>query len=135
MRHPDDTALQACFNECLTAFETLAAGLEVDLAINLWMDTKSVAMDEGLVDALRRGCERNGVSWRIMASGAGHDAQLFAPHCPAALLFVPSRGGISHSAEEYTPAMQIGTGIERLTELLYELAYGDGNGNGKEIAP
>ncbi|QYR19828.1 Zn-dependent hydrolase [Paenibacillus sp. sptzw28] len=133
MRHPDDAALQGCFNECLTAFETIAAGLQVDLAVNLWMDAKSVAMDESLVDALRRGCERNGVSWRIMASGAGHDAQLFAPHCPAALLFVPSSGGISHSAEEYTSAVQIGTGIERLMELLYELGYRDGIG--KEIAP
>ncbi len=38
-------------------------------------------------------------------------------------LFVPSRGGISHSEHEYTSPEELGTGIERLTELLYELGY------------
>jgi acetylornithine deacetylase/succinyl-diaminopimelate desuccinylase-like protein len=28
---------------------------------------------------------------------------VLAHHVPAAMLFVPSRGGISHSPEEYTP--------------------------------
>ena len=35
----------------------------------------------------------------------------------------PSRGGISHSEHEYTSPDELGMGIERLTELLYELGY------------
>ena len=37
-----------------------------------------------------------------MPSGAGHDAQVFAPHMPAGMLFVPSIGGISHHWTENT---------------------------------
>jgi acetylornithine deacetylase/succinyl-diaminopimelate desuccinylase-like protein len=37
-----------------------------------------------------------------MASGAGHDAMVVGRHVPAAMLFVPSRRGISHSPDEYT---------------------------------
>lgn len=58
-----------------------------------------------------------------MVSGAGHDAQLFAPRCPAAMIFVPSRGGISHSPGEYTSPEELAAGLEVLTAILYRLAY------------
>jgi N-carbamoyl-L-amino-acid hydrolase len=38
----------------------------------------------------------------VMPSGAGHDAQVIAPHVPAAMMFVPSIGGISHHWTEDT---------------------------------
>lgn len=123
MRHPDDSVLDNCFAACKAEFNRLAVQLGVSLSIEVWMDSKSVAMNPLLQGVLREQCDRSGVKWRTMSSGAGHDAQLFAPHYPTALLFVPSRGGISHSEHEYTSPEELGTGIERLTELLYELGY------------
>jgi hypothetical protein len=43
-------------------------------------------------------------AWRhdVMPSGAGHDAQTMQALCPSGLIFVPSRGGISHAPEEWT---------------------------------
>ena len=38
----------------------------------------------------------------VMPSGAGHDAQVIAPHVPSAMMFVPSIGGISHHWTENT---------------------------------
>ena len=38
----------------------------------------------------------------VMPSGAGHDAQVIAPHVPSAMMFVPSIGGISHHWTEDT---------------------------------
>ena len=37
-----------------------------------------------------------------LVSGAGHDGQSLAPFIPCGMVFVPSRGGISHSPLEYT---------------------------------
>jgi len=37
-----------------------------------------------------------------LPSGAGHDAMVLAHHVPAAMLFVPSRGGLSHTPEEFS---------------------------------
>ncbi len=37
-----------------------------------------------------------------MTSGAGHGAQMIARIAPAAMIFVPSRGGISHNPREHT---------------------------------
>lgn len=41
-------------------------------------------------------------AWAVMPSGAGHDAQYFARVMPAAMLFTPSIGGISHHWAEDT---------------------------------
>ena len=40
--------------------------------------------------------------WQHMPSGAGHDAQYMARVMPAAMLFTPSIGGISHHWSEDT---------------------------------
>lgn len=62
-----------------------------------------VALDAGLRDVLEEAAGAEGARTLRLPSGAGHDAMVLAQHVPAAMLFVPSRGGISHSPEEYTP--------------------------------
>ena len=62
-----------------------------------------VALDAGLQEVLEDAARAEGASTLRMPSGAGHDAMVLAHHVPAAMLFVPSRGGISHSPDEHTP--------------------------------
>ena len=62
-----------------------------------------VDSDPLLVQALVAACEDNGYAYARMASGAGHDAMCMADLAPQAMLFVPSRNGVSHSPDEYTP--------------------------------
>ena len=60
-------------------------------------------MDNGLQLALERSAERHAPGlYQRMQSGAGHDAQILASRLPAAMLFVPSIGGISHHYAENT---------------------------------
>jgi hydantoinase/carbamoylase family amidase len=66
-------------------------------------------MDTGLVEALERAAALEGASSVRLPSGAGHDAMILGRHVPVAMLFVPSRGGVSHSPLEHTD--------ERLCEL------------------
>ena len=54
--------------------------------------------------------------WRRMPSGAGHDAQYMARMMPAAMLFVPSIGGISHHWSEDTKAEDLAMGVRVLAE-------------------
>ncbi len=53
-----------------------------------------------------------------MPSGAGHDAQVIAPHIPAAMMFVPSIGGISHHWAENTSDEDIALGAQVFTEAV-----------------
>ncbi len=48
--------------------------------------------------------------WQTMPSGAGHDAQNVAKVMPAAMLFVPSIGGISHHWAEDTKEEDLALG-------------------------
>jgi N-carbamoyl-L-amino-acid hydrolase len=57
-----------------------------------------------------------------MPSGAGHDAQMFAPNCPTAMIFVPSKDGISHNIREHTDAADIQAGANVLLQTILHLA-------------
>jgi N-carbamoyl-L-amino-acid hydrolase len=54
--------------------------------------------------------------WMRMPSGAGHDAQYMARRMPAAMLFVPSIGGISHHWAEDTKREDLAMGLRVLAE-------------------
>jgi N-carbamoyl-L-amino-acid hydrolase len=59
--------------------------------------------DPALMDALATAAERHAPGgWQKLPSGAGHDAQVMAEVMPAAMLFTPSIGGISHHWAEDT---------------------------------
>ena len=52
--------------------------------------------DDHLMCATWESADDLELSWKLMPSRAGHDAQVFF-HCPMGMIFVPSQGGISHS--------------------------------------
>jgi N-carbamoyl-L-amino-acid hydrolase len=59
-----------------------------------------------------------------MPSAAGHDAQVLATIMPAAMLFVPSIGGVSHHWTENTDDADIVTGAEVFVEACRRLLSG-----------
>lgn len=60
-------------------------------------------------------------SWMDMSSGAGHDAQILQQLMPAAMLFIPSVGGVSHSFAEDSRAEDIVLGCEVAAEVVARL--------------
>jgi N-carbamoyl-L-amino-acid hydrolase len=57
-----------------------------------------------------------------MPSGAGHDAQMFAPNCPTGMIFVPSKDGISHNVREFTAPQEIRAGADVLLQVMLLIA-------------
>jgi beta-ureidopropionase / N-carbamoyl-L-amino-acid hydrolase len=73
--------------------------------------------DPGLMEALAAAAEDKAPGqWRRMPSGAGHDAQWAGRIMPAAMLFVPSIGGISHHWAEDTKREDLALGCEVLAD-------------------
>jgi N-carbamoyl-L-amino-acid hydrolase len=71
--------------------------------------------DPGMMAALEAAAEALAPGlWQRMPSGAGHDAAVIARHLPAAMLFVPSIGGISHHWTEDTRDEDLALGMEVL---------------------
>ncbi|MGC2828766.1 MAG: M20 family metallo-hydrolase [Candidatus Acidiferrum sp.] len=80
-------------------------------------------------EAIRSSAREAGLGILDLPSGAGHDAQNAAHFAPVGMIFVPSRGGISHSPLEYTSPEQAANGAEVLYRTLLKLdAQLDGAG-------
>ena len=84
-----------------------------------------VVFDERVVSIVERHATTIDPRVRRMPSGAGHDAQMLARVCPTAMIFVPSRGGISHNPTEHTDEDQLVAGANVLLRTLLELASVD----------
>ncbi|WP_081823871.1 allantoate deiminase [Paenibacillus sp. UNC451MF] len=125
VRHDNEEKLQVFCREMLGELEAIAGVNGVELTFSRWMDAKPVPMDGLLSTWTEEVCRRHGLSYQHMVSGAGHDAQMFQRICPTAMVFVPSRDGISHSPSEYTSSQDMGTGIFVLAQLLYLLGYAE----------
>lgn len=75
--------------------------------------TMPAPMDERLQEALDAAAEQHAAGAHMrMPSGAGHDAQILARRLPAAMMFVPSIGGISHHFTENTDDADIVLGCQ-----------------------
>ncbi len=65
-----------------------------------------------------------GMSFKLMPSGAGHDAQDMTHIAPTGMIFVPSVNGVSHSPKEYTSPEDMANGASVLLKTV--LAIDDG---------
>lgn len=82
----------------------------INKAIPALCDPAMMGALAGAADTLAPG------AWQHMPSGAGHDAQNIARAMPAAMLFVPSIGGISHHWAEDTKDEDLALGVQVLGE-------------------
>lgn len=78
----------------------------------------TVWFDQGVCDLVEQATKSLGYSNRIMASGAGHDAQFVASFLPSAMVFVPSVKGKSHCEEELTSYEDCEKGVNVILETV-----------------
>ena len=81
------------------------------------------AMLDLIERACMRACSRASLAAPLrMTSGAFHDAMYLAEHCPTAMIFVPSKGGVSHNAAEETAPGELFLGVQALAYAVTSLA-------------
>jgi len=78
-------------------------------------------MDVSILSIIREKCENNNIGYKMMISGAGHDAKSFADKIPTGMIFVPSIDGKSHCPEESTKWVDIEKGVTVLIDTVTEL--------------
>ena len=120
--------LRSMLRDDMTAIRDLLrewAAAQPNCAVETIYEKDSVALSEAVIATIARAAEAEGVSNLRMASGAGHDAQSFAPYVPTGMIFVPCRNGKSHSPEEWAERRQVADGCQVLLRTLLELAAED----------
>lgn len=78
--------------------------------------------DERLVRTVAEACGELKLPVKKMVSRAYHDSLFMAQLCPATMIFIPCRGGVSHRPDEYSSPEQIKPGVEVLALTLAKLA-------------
>lgn len=95
---------------------------EIKVGMQMMTQDKPVALSEKLAERLGEICEEKGLRYRHMNSGAGHDTMHVAKLCPASMIFVPCKDGISHNPQEYAKIEDICAGIDVLAAMIKKLA-------------
>jgi N-carbamoyl-L-amino-acid hydrolase len=80
--------------------------------------------DEQMRRIISASAEELGMSFSLMPSGAGHDAQDMATIAPTGMIFVPSVDGISHSPQEFTSPEDMANGATVLLNAVLAIDGG-----------
>jgi N-carbamoyl-L-amino-acid hydrolase len=122
LRNTDEATLQRAEAELAAFVDRLAAEQSVAIATRRLARFEPVQFDERLVRIIEASATARGHRTRRMTSGAGHDAQMMARICPAAMIFVPSADGLSHNPREHTEPADLLRGANVLLDVLRQLA-------------
>ncbi|MCG6928970.1 MAG: Zn-dependent hydrolase [Desulfofustis sp.] len=82
----------------------------------------SVQLSAPMIDIISAAAGEGKLNWMAMPSGAGHDAQTLAPSVPTGMIFVPCRGGISHSPREWIEPQNAADGCQVLFNTVQAIA-------------
>lgn len=122
MRNTDGEVLDEALAVLLSEAERAAGAAGCTLEVRRLARFAPVEFDAGLVSKVEAAAKARQLSVRRMPSGAGHDAQMFAPHCPTAMIFIPSQKGLSHNINEHSDETDIAAGAQVLCDIVCDLA-------------
>jgi N-carbamoyl-L-amino-acid hydrolase len=120
LRHPDGAALNSMESEVRAALSRTCDPLGLTFAEQRIWDQPVVRFDAGCVAAVRHAAALSGYSARDIVSGAGHDAAYVSRVAPAAMIFVPCLGGISHNEAEFSSKEQCAKGAQVLLQAVLD---------------
>jgi beta-ureidopropionase / N-carbamoyl-L-amino-acid hydrolase len=122
LRNTDDALLQSAEAQLANFLDDLAVTEGVRIEKQQLVRTGPVRFDAAVLQTIEDVARDLRQPIRRMTSGAGHDAQMIARICPAAMIFVPSIGGISHNPKEHTEPAHLEIGANMLLHTLWRLA-------------
>ena len=122
LRNTDDAILAEAEKRLAAELDDLAGAEGVSITSRSLARFEPVDFDPAVVDLVESTAAALGRSTLRLPSGAGHDAQMLARVCPTAMIFTPSRDGISHNPAEHTDPDDLVAGADVLLQVMLALA-------------
>ena len=122
LRAPTMEQLDAMVEALAASIRQISEQHGVEATMNRFWTSSPVAFDAGVMAAIESACDTVGVVPVRLWSGAGHDAKYAAEVQPAGMIFVRSRGGVSHCEEEFSDPGDITLGANVLLHTALALA-------------
>ena len=121
VRSSDKSHINAVTAKIFAELEKAAAETGTSYEADKQISIDPLMLHEPLIGAMEEICETQGYSSLRMNSGAGHDAAIIGNLCNAAMLFVPSVDGRSHSPVEWSEYADIAKAADVMYELIIKL--------------
>jgi len=118
LRAEDARGLDAAMATVDCRVAEIGARRGVAVSVRWGQRVAPTATDPRLLQLARAVASASGGPWTELPSGAGHDAQILGQVVPIAMLFVPSRGGVSHAPDEDTDPAELVAGAQALVDLV-----------------
>jgi hydantoinase/carbamoylase family amidase len=123
LRHPDNLVLDAAGARVAALCHQHAPPCVV--TITALVDAPSNDFDSPLRERIARAADDQNLPAMAILSAAGHDARHLAKVCPAAMIFIPCRDGMSHVEHEWAEPENVAAGASVLAEVMRDLAFTD----------
>ncbi|WP_124489758.1 MULTISPECIES: M20 family metallo-hydrolase [unclassified Burkholderia] len=122
LRHQDAGVLDTIESALFECARKVAAEEHVQVEVCRTMVVPPISFSTGIVGLVDAASESAGYTSMRMNSGAMHDACRIASITPTGMIFVPSRGGVSHHEDEWTAPEDLEAGANILLQTLLALA-------------
>jgi N-carbamoyl-L-amino-acid hydrolase len=122
IRDIDAARRDGMIEELQRACDEVGARRRVSIALEFINRDAPAICDPRIVDAIADSAARHGLACDRMVSRAYHDSLFMSRVCPAAMIFIPCRDGVSHRPDEYSSSEAIAQGATVLAETLASLA-------------
>ena len=117
VRAPLDDMRRRAVADISRSFHEIAARRKVGLSLVQTHDAPAYICHPRIVDGLSAAVSGLGLPSRLLPSGAGHDTMVMGAACPAGMLFVRCKGGVSHNPAESITLEDCGLALEALTRF------------------
>jgi beta-ureidopropionase / N-carbamoyl-L-amino-acid hydrolase len=121
-RHPDGDVLATQVARLEALVGQVCSERNVTGEINRFWTSEPTPFDPSVVSAIQSSCEELSLRYGELWSGAGHDAKYMADVVPSGMIFVRSKGGLSHCEEEESTPEAIEAGVNVLLGGALRLA-------------
>jgi len=119
LRHPDNSVLDAAGARITALCREHVSPCAV--TVTPLVDAPSNAFDPRLRELIAQAACDQGFPVMGILSAAGHDARHLAKVCPAAMIFIPCRDGVSHVEHEWAEPADVAAGTSVLAQVLREV--------------
>ena len=121
VRDVDSERQRELAEELLDSASRIAARRGLEVSAVLVSDQSPVVLHKPVREQLARAAQRSDATFCVLPSGATHDTAHVARVVPAGMIFVPSRGGVSHAPEEWSSAEDVARGAEVMAAAMTAL--------------
>jgi allantoate deiminase len=123
MRSPSDAVRDRAHRALLTTLSEIAARRGVAVEAATYQTNAATPLADGVITAVLEAIAACGQAPLSLPSGAGHDAGIMARHCPAGMMFLRCKDGISHNPAESITAEDAEIGVRALLEAIRRLDH------------